>query len=146
MKRARSSLMVHRVKIQVDKGLWHYVQPLESSNYKFEPSKNNVLSSLRTMDENTRWHEQVLKLYFIFWESTTFILILHIQIWWLFILQNHWILMQKFSIRSTYQIVKIYRDSSKLKTLKKRINNFKANLSLLQWKNSSKISSFLSVQ
>ena len=43
-----------RVKIQVD-------QPLEFSNYEFEPSKNNVLLSLRPMDENPRRHEQGLK-------------------------------------------------------------------------------------
>ena len=36
-----------------------HVQPLESSNYKFEPSKNNVLLSLRPMDENFWRHEQV---------------------------------------------------------------------------------------
>ena len=36
-----------------------HVQPLESSNYKFEPSINNVLLSLRLMVENPRQHEQV---------------------------------------------------------------------------------------
>ena len=36
-----------------------YVRPLESSNFKFEPSKNNVISSLRPMDENPGQHEQV---------------------------------------------------------------------------------------
>ena len=51
------------VKIQLDQGLEQvsadHVQPLESINYKFEPSKNNVLSSLHPMDENPRRHEQV---------------------------------------------------------------------------------------
>ena len=32
---------------------------IDSSNYQFEPSKNNVLLSLRPMDENPRRHEQV---------------------------------------------------------------------------------------
>ena len=51
------------VKIQLDQGLEQvsadHVQPLESINYKFEPSKNNVLSSLHPMDENPRRHEKV---------------------------------------------------------------------------------------
>ena len=49
-------LHFHRVKTQID-----HFQPLESSNYPFEPSKNNVLSSLRPMDKNPRRHEQVLE-------------------------------------------------------------------------------------
>ena len=49
-----------RVKIQVLSKSPDHVQPLESSNYKFEPSKNNILSSLRVMEENSGRHEQVL--------------------------------------------------------------------------------------
>ena len=40
----------HRVKFKVDKVLWQvsrsFSTSIESSNYQFEPSKNNVLSSL----------------------------------------------------------------------------------------------------
>ena len=46
----------HRLKIQVDQGLWQVSRscstPIESSNYQFESSKNNVLLLLRPMDEN----------------------------------------------------------------------------------------------
>ena len=38
-----------------------HVQRLEFSNYEFEPSKSNVLSSLRPTDENPRRHEQVYR-------------------------------------------------------------------------------------
>ena len=55
--------VAHRVKMQVDQGLLASLQImfnlLKSSNYKFEPSKNNVLSLLRPMDENPGRHEQV---------------------------------------------------------------------------------------
>ena len=36
-----------------------HVQPLESSNFKFGPSKNCVLLSLHPMDENLGQHEKV---------------------------------------------------------------------------------------
>ena len=35
-----------------------HIQP-KSSKYKFEPSKNNILSSLDPMDENPKRNEQV---------------------------------------------------------------------------------------
>ena len=38
-----------------------HVQPLESSNLKFEPSKNNILSLLRPMDKNPRHHKQAYR-------------------------------------------------------------------------------------
>ena len=45
-----------RVKIQVDQGLWLISRScstsIESSNYQLEPSKNNLLSSLRPMDKS----------------------------------------------------------------------------------------------
>ena len=63
--------LVHRVEIQVDEGLWQISRssPLEFSNYKFKPSKNNALLSLCTMYENPRRHEQVYSKVEIFLEQ-----------------------------------------------------------------------------
>ena len=52
----------HRVKTRVDQYFWQVSRSCSTCKcYKFELSKNNVLSSLRPMDENSRRHEQVFR-------------------------------------------------------------------------------------
>ena len=67
MTKVRYFLMLHfQFSVKVFGKSPDHVQPLESSNYKFEPPKNNLLLSLRPMDENPRRHEQVARLQYLF--------------------------------------------------------------------------------
>ena len=61
MTKVRYFLMLHfQFSLKVFGKSPDHVQPLDSSNFKFKPSKNNVCTFvIRPMVENPRQHEQV---------------------------------------------------------------------------------------